>query len=77
MPNKKQPPFLTQDIQLVPLPASVKKLLGDAGFRTLKDFLKLPYYKWESSVPGLTASYRKQIVTFLFNVKLQDHMKVD
>jgi|GEM_PF-2685064 len=77
MPYKKQHPFLTLDIQLLPLSARVKKLMAAAGFSTLKEFLKLPHHQWESHVPGLTARYRKEIVFFLFKMELNSYLKVE
>ena len=77
MPYKKQHPFLTQDIQLLPLSTRVKKLMAAAGFSTLKEFLKLPHHQWESHVPGLTARYRKEIVFFLFKMELNSYLKVE
>ena len=77
MPYRRQHPFLTLDIQLLPLPIRVKKLMTAAGFSTLKEFLKLPHHQWESHVPGLTARYRKEIVFFLFKIELNSYLKVE
>ena len=50
--------------------------MAAAGFTTLKDLLELPYFKWQSRIPGLNRMYRREIVFFLLDAKLDGFIKL-
>ena len=72
----KQNPLLTKDIQLLPLSTTLKKMFAAAGFTRLIDFLELPYYQWQSRVPGLNHRYRRELVFFLLEANIDEFIKL-
>ena len=75
MPYRKQSSFLNRDIQLLPLSWQVRKTIAAAGYPNLKEFLKVPFHKWQLQVPGLTHQLRREIVYFIYALDLEDFIK--
>jgi hypothetical protein len=69
--------LLKQKIEDLPFSPRLKTILAAQNLLTLQHLLQIEVYNWHKTIPGFTYHHQQEILNFLQENNLTDHLKED